>query len=157
MKTRTTKTVTKILLSGGFMSNNENVVAVEFTQISKSKIESEIEVELNGREILGWAHFDDYVLWLCENEDWKAGDYELMEQTRSSSEFANLGSAGRLSSRKCPSDDFVIFFDDGSREILRIEHELHGYGLDISTTLEIGPQFWGDNFCELYDDTEVAA
>ena len=140
------------------MSNNKNVVAVEFTQISKSKIESEIEVELNGREILGWAHFDDYILWLSDEAvDWKAGDYELLEKTKSSPEVTNLGSFGNLFSKKCPSDDFVIFFDDGSREILRIEHELHGYGLDISTTLEIGPQFWGDNFNELYDVTEVAA
>ena len=139
------------------MSNNENVVAVEFTQISEPRIESQIEVELNGREILGWAHFDDYISWLSANRDWKAGDYELIEQNNIPLlEVINLG-VGTLSSKKCPSDDFVIFFDDGSREILRIEHELHGYGLDISTTLEIGPQFWGDNFSELEVVTEVAA
>jgi hypothetical protein len=152
MKTRTTKTVTKITLFGGLMNQNENSVeSLIFIQTAESQSDGRIEIELKGREILGYSELECYMYWLSRRNNWKIGELEMR------SYFQSLKDVYHDDADYSESDKFIFFFDDGSREVHIIGHHREGDGLDHETSLQSRHrQFYQSDLNEMEMITEVA-
>ena len=112
------------------MSNDK--IEVMFEQECSKFYEGTIEIELNGRKLLGYSDLPCYKSWLQHRNGWDDGT-ELF--------YSYLDSLKEVWHHSIDYGDthyghveFVFFFDDGSREIHYLERLMYGHDMSHDET-----------------------